>query len=389
MYTINRLTLLEGLANAGQFQMKAMLLAAGVGSRLEPLTCQIPKPLVPIANAPVMEHLLLLLKAHGITEVYANLHYLPEKILEYFGSGEQLGMKLTFHTEEKLSGDAGGVRAMKEHLSDETFIVVMGDLFTDADLTYIINQHKTKKAIASIAVKRVDDVTRFGIVVQNDDGFITGFQEKPTVEEALSDCASTGIYILEPEVFAHIPADGEFGFGRQLFPQLVKKGLPVLGIELPPGTYWSDVGTIPQYLQSNSDALDGSVKLQAANVKNAYAGGENGNGAKRDIRKFITAGTRIAEDAKIDGVLMTGKNCVIESKVTISGNVVLADNCTISEGAKLTDSVVWSNAKIGKNAVITSTVVARDCDIAANAVHESDALVPDPIKSLTNCSPRY
>ncbi|MBC8000844.1 MAG: NDP-sugar synthase [Leptolyngbya sp.] len=332
--------------------MKAMLLAAGVGSRLEPLTCQIPKPLVPIANAPVMEHLLLLLKAHGITEVYANLHYLPEKIREYFGSGEQLGMKLTFHTEEKLSGDAGGVRAMKQHLSDETFIVVMGDLFTDADLTYIINQHKTKKAMASIAVKRVDDVTRFGIVVQNDDGFITGFQEKPTVEEALSDCASTGIYILEPEVFAHIPADGEFGFGRQLFPQLVKKGLPVLGIELPPGTYWSDVGTIPQYLQSNSDALDGSVKLQAANVKNAYAGGENGNGAKRDIRKFITEGTKIAEDAKIDGVLMTGKNCVIESNVIITGNVVLADNCTISEGAKLTDSVVWSNAKIGKNAKI-------------------------------------
>lgn len=351
-----------------------MLLAAGVGSRLEPLTTQVPKPLVPVANVPCMEHLLRLLKSHGITEVCANLHYLPEKITDYFGTGEKLGMKLTFHYEEKLTGDAGGVRAMKEYLKDGTFLVVMGDLLTDADLTGIIKQHKDKKALASIAIKQVDDVTRFGIVVQNEEGFITGFQEKPKVEDALSNLASTGIYILEPEVFSYMPETGEFGFGRQLFPQLVTKGLPVLGIEMAKGTYWSDVGAIPQYLESNFDVLDKNVRLCIE--------GESKNGTsfaeKSACGRVTGEGTKIDGTAKIDGILMTGKNCVIGANARVSGHVILGDDCVVEEGASLSDCLVWANSRIGKGSQLKNTVVAANCIVEENSNHEKTALVPDP-----------
>lgn len=355
-----------------------MLLAAGVGSRLEPLTTQVPKPLVPIANVPVMEHILRLLKAHGINEVYANLHYLPHKITEYFGDGGKLGMKLTCRYEEQLSGDAGGVRSMKEHLTDGTFIVVMGDLLTDADLSSIIKEHKDKKALASIALKRVDDVTRFGIVVQNEEGFITGFQEKPKVEDALSDLASTGIYILEPDVFSHIPETGEFGFGRQLFPQLVAKGLPVLGIEMAKGTYWSDVGAIPQYLESNFDALDGIVKLQTNIEEHA----KNGipQGVKAAGGHALGEGTTVHETAKIDAILMTGKNCEIGAAAKLSGHVVLGDNCIVEEGVSLTNCLVWANSKIGKGSQLSNTVVAGNTTVEPNSSHERAALVPQKVE---------
>ncbi len=350
-----------------------MLLAAGVGSRLEPLTTQVPKPLVPVANVPVMEHLLCLLKSHGITEVYANLHYLPEKITEYFGKGEKLGMQLTFHNEEKLTGDAGGVRAMKEHLQDGTFIVVMGDLLTDADLTGIIKQHKDKKALASIAIKKVDDVSRFGIVVTNEEGFITGFQEKPKVEEALSDLASTGIYILEPEVFSYMPETGEYGFGRQLFPQLVEKGLPVLGIEMAAGTYWSDVGAIPQYLESNFDVLDKNVRLCTESES------KNGSGQSENTAcdRVTGEGTKIDKTAKIDGFLLTGKNCIVKANAKLSGHVILGDDCVVEEDASLTDCLVWANSKIGKGSQLHSTVVAGNCTVQPNTKHEKTALVPE------------
>ena len=193
---------------------RAMVLAAGVGSRLDPLTSQVPKPLVPVLNVPVIEHIFKLLAKHGITDVCANLHYLSEQIIAYCGNGERFGINLTLKPEPKLSGDAGGVRFCREFLEGGTFMVIMGDLLTDADLTSIINTHKSKKALASIAVKAVpnEEVSSFGVVVRNEEGFITGFQEKPKPEEALSNMISTGIYIFEPEVFNYIPKEGDFGF---------------------------------------------------------------------------------------------------------------------------------------------------------------------------------
>jgi mannose-1-phosphate guanylyltransferase/mannose-1-phosphate guanylyltransferase/phosphomannomutase len=269
--------------------MRAMVLAAGVGTRLDPLTTQIPKPLVPVANRPVMQHILELLKQHGITDIASNLHYQPEKIRDYFGDGGKFGIELQYKLETELSGDAGGVRACRKFLQDDTFIVLMGDLLTDCDLTKVIAEHKRKKALATIAVKQVEDVSHFGVVVRDANGFITGFQEKPSPQEALSNYASCGIYVLEPEIFDHIPQTGSYGFGRQLFPTLVDEGHPVLGVSIDE-YYWSDVGTIDQYWQSNLDALCGRVKICLPGKKTGFG--------------YAEEPLPTASNLDVDGVLM-------------------------------------------------------------------------------------
>ncbi len=332
--------------------MKAMVLAAGVGSRLEPLTTQVPKPIVPVANTPVMEHLIKLLAKHGFNDICANLHYMPEKLTEYFGDGSKFGVKLTFHTEEKLSGDAGGVRACREYLQDDTFIVIMGDLITDTDLGKVIKEHKSKKALASIAIKEMDDVTRFGVVVTDENGFITGFQEKPSNEEALSKFISTGIYVLEPEIFDHIPATGDYGFGRQLFPTLVAKNLPVLGVKIE--GYWSDVGCVEQLREANFDALSGKVKVDLKGKKEK----------RGDATLWIGENTRIDDGAKFSGLVMLGQNCNVHAGATFGGTVVLGDNVSVESGAHIVDSIVWSGSKIGAKAEIKNSVIGYDCTVA-------------------------
>ena len=321
------------------------MLAAGVGSRLDPLTSEIPKPLVPVAGVPVMEHLLSLLKDHGFSEVCANLHYLPEKIEDYFEKKPLEGVELSFHREEKLSGDAGGVKACKSFLKGGTFIVLSGDLLTDANLTEIVEQHKRKGALASIAIKPVEDVTRFGVAVLKEDGFIAGFQEKPKAEEALSNLISTGIYVLEPEVFDYIPDAGEYGFGRQLFPALVKAGLPVLGVKVE--DYWSDVGTIEQYRLSNFDALVGKVKVKLP--------GHLVNKSAKPL--WLGEGARIEEQDAVKGALMLGANSLVKKGAALNGSVIIGDNCVIEAGCVISDSVIWSGAEIGSEANLARCVI--------------------------------
>lgn len=339
--------------------MKAMVLAAGVGSRLDPLTTQLPKPLVPVGNVPVLEHIINLLKDHGIKDIIANLHYLPDQLIEYFGDGKAFGTNITWHQEKELSGDAGGVRACRSFFDDGTFIVLMGDLLTDADLGAIIKAHKEKKALATIGLKRVDDVSQFGVALTNDQGFITGFQEKPDAKEALSDLASTGIYILEPEVFNYIPKEGTFGFGKQLFPLLVEKGLPVLGCEVT--EYWSDVGTIKQYRLSNFDALEGKVKLQLPGNQSDFG--------------YIGKGAYIADDVRITGNLMLGENSRIESGAKLSGNVVIGNNCTVGANAELRDTVVWSDSNIEPGASLVHCVIGHNCVVKCGSRHLETATV--------------
>ncbi|MBI4534622.1 MAG: NDP-sugar synthase [Candidatus Melainabacteria bacterium] len=339
--------------------MKAMVLAAGVGSRLDPLTTQIPKPLVPVANRPVMEHLLRLLKHHGVTQVVSNLHYLPERLVEYFGNGSKLGLDIQFYLEEKLSGDAGGVRACKEFLHDETFLVLMGDLLTDIDLSSLVKEHKKKGAIATIAVKQVADVSQFGVVLTNEQGFITGFQEKPDPKEALSNLASTGIYILEPEVFQYIPQNGEYGFGRQLFPALVSIGAPVLGIEV--FSYWSDVGTLKQYRLSNFDALKGLVCLEMPGVRTRYG--------------WVGEGSFIDDKCEVSGLVLLGSNSRLGKGVKICGHVVIGDNTTVADNAYIEDSVIWSNTCLEKGAHVKDSVIGCNCVVANGSNHLEVATV--------------
>jgi mannose-1-phosphate guanylyltransferase/mannose-1-phosphate guanylyltransferase/phosphomannomutase len=249
----------RSLLYASGSHLKAMVLAAGVGARLDPLTAQLPKPLVPIVNKPVMEHIFCLLRNHGFNQIAINLHHLPELIQNHFGDGSAFDIKLNYLLEKNLSGDAGGVRGCRHYLEGDTFLVIMGDLLTNADLSYLLAEHKKKGALATIALKKVENVSQLGVVLQDESGWITEFQEKPAPHEARSDLASTGIYILEPAIFNFIPKDGICGFGKQLFPQLVKQGQSILGVQIE--DYWSDVGTLDQYRQANFDVLNGKISF--------------------------------------------------------------------------------------------------------------------------------
>jgi mannose-1-phosphate guanylyltransferase len=357
-----------GLADAGQFIVRAMVLAAGVGSRLEPLTVQTPKPLVPIANIPVMEHLLKLLKRHDFAEICANVHYLPDQITSYFQDGSSIGIKMHFLEEKELSGDAGGVRACRDFLGGTTFVVLMGDLLTDADLTKIVAEHKQKKALATIGLKRVSDVSHFGIAVRDQSGMITAFQEKPQPDEAKSDLASTGIYVLEPEVFDHIPKTGTYGFGRQLFPGLVEKGFRVLGVEVE--SYWSDVGTLAQYRQANFDALAGLVSLEVPGHVKMSPDHSHG-------KVWLEEGAIIEPDVVIDGAALIGKNSTVRSGAHLSGSVVIGQNCIVHERARLHNSILWTGAQVKSTAQITDTILGKNVQIEAGKVYTGVAAIPE------------
>jgi len=331
--------------------LKAMVLAAGVGTRLDPLTTQIPKPLVPVANRPVMEYIVNLLVQHGFTQISVNLHHLPDSIENYFGDGSRLGVKINYLFEKNLSGDAGGVRGCMEHLSDSTFVVIMGDLLTDANISYLVEQHRKMKALATIALKPVKDVSQFGVAVLDDQGWIKEFQEKPHPNEARSNLASTGIYIFEPAIFDFIPRTGVYGFGKQLFPQLIKEKQPVLGLSIE--SYWSDVGTFTQYRQSNFDVLNGKFATKLLGIQTD--GGQ--------FRLWQGDNAKVDPTSSIEGNVLLGNNSVIKGHAKIIGNVVIGDDCIIEEGALIQDTVIWSGSCVGRHAKIKNSVLGVNSKI--------------------------
>lgn len=345
--------------------LTAVVLAAGVGSRLDPLTQQLPKPLVPFANRPVMEHIVNLLKRHGVTRTVSNVHYLPEKVKRYFGRGTAFGIDMHFVDEPQLSGDAGGVRACRHYLTGDTFLVVMGDLITDLDLTYVLTQHRERGAIATIALKQVRDVERFGVAVLDSDGFIRGFQEKPVRENAISNLASTGVYVFDREVFEYIPKDGPVGFGRNIFPYLVDKGLPVLGVEV--WGYWSDVGTIDRYRSSSLHALEGMIDLEI--------------GGQPFDHGWIGDASAISRNVHIDGAVLLGSNSYIADDVRIKGFAIIGDNCIVERGARLQDTIVWPGTIIGARAHTRASVIGMNCRVET-AAQVLDCAVIEPRNEL-------
>ncbi len=238
--------------------MKAMILAAGVGSRLGHITAAIPKPMAPVGGKPVMEHIVNLLRLYDIRDIVANLHHLPEHIMDYFGQGSEHGVRMTYSVEKTLLGTAGGVKNNQWFL-DETFLVISGDALTDINLAEFVSFHRAKKALATIALKEVADVEQFGVVITDAAARIKRFQEKPKQQEALSNLVNTGIYIFEPEIFDLIPQGEFYDFGRNLFPLLVEKGAPFYGF--PMAGYWCDIGTVETYEQACRDAAGGLVRI--------------------------------------------------------------------------------------------------------------------------------
>ena len=324
--------------------MKAMVMAAGVGSRLMPLTEEIPKPMIPMANRPLMENIVDLLKKHNFDQIIANLHYHADGISQYFGDGSRFGVNLFYSREDELMGTAGGVKKCAWFL-DDTFVIVSGDALTDADLGRLMQEHKKKGALATIALKRVAEVENFGIVITDSDGLITSFQEKPRADQALSNYANTGIYIFEPEIFNYIPAREFYDFGKQVFPQLVKIQAPFYGADI--GSYWCDVGNIDTYRQSHADILQGLVDVPV-------------QGKKSVNPKHI---------------VLVGEGCKIGDEVEFQGSVVIGPRTEIQNGAVISDAVVWNDTVVKNGTILDNCVVGAHCCLEKSVAVNRGAVI--------------
>lgn len=313
--------------------MKAMIMAAGVGSRLMPLTTDIPKPMVPIVNVPVMEYCVRLLKNHGVEEIIANTHYLPKVITDYFSDGGKFSVNLRYSYEEQLLGTAGGVKNNSWFL-DETFIIVSGDALTNINLTEMYKFHKEKGALATLALKPVKDVTQFGVVVTDRNYKVTAFQEKPKKSEALSNLVNTGIYIFEPEIFEYIP-EGFYDFGKELFPKLVELNERIFGY--PTQDYWCDVGSLNVYKQANWDVLNELFSLKGIETN--------------PIKSEELLGRKMG-----DGNVVIGGNCIIGKNVKLK-DCIIWDNCIIEDNVVVEDAIIGANSIIGEGTVIKPGVV--------------------------------
>jgi len=311
-----------------------MLLAAGLGTRLRPLTYELPKPMVPVLGRPVMEHILRLLAKHGFDDVVANLHYFPDLIRDRFGDGSAYGVRLVYSYEPELLGTAGGVRNVGEHFGDETFLIISGDALTDIDLGALWAAHKEKGGIATLALKRVDDTSQFGVVIVAEDGRIQGFQEKPDPAEALSNLGNCGIYVFEPEIFDYFPEPEFVDWAMDVFPTLLAQDVSFYGHEFP--DYWNDVGSLEEYRQGNFDALEGRVRVEMS---------QNGAAAPGD--------------AEVEGPVFIGEGCEIASGVRLTGPVVIGDGSRIGENSALRDTIVWPHTDVDPGTVLIGAVAGE------------------------------
>ncbi|MEQ8175577.1 MAG: NDP-sugar synthase [Syntrophomonadaceae bacterium] len=312
-----------------------MIMAAGVGSRLMPLTSEIPKPLMPVANRPLLENTVKLLEKHGFDQLICNLHHHAGLIREHLQSERYRAISMNYSPEEELLGTAGGVKNCEGFL-DETFVVISGDALTDIDLSHLLAQHKAKGALATIALRAEEQVEQFGVVQIDEKGKILRFQEKPQAHEAISNLANTGIYVFETEIFKYIPAHQFYDFGKQLFPFLVKSEAPFYGV--PIADYWCDVGNLATYRQANEDILEKKVR---AEMRGTLSNSEDGGLVLLD-----------------DGVLL-GPN------VRFYGNVVIGRGCRLEANTSINNSVIWDGTVVDKGAVLEQAIVGSDCHIGA------------------------
>jgi NDP-sugar pyrophosphorylase family protein len=337
---------------------RAMIMSAGVGSRLEPLTSALPKPMAPIANTPTLGHILALLQRHGIRDVAANLHYRADVVRDYFGDGSAFGMHIRTHTEATLMGTAGGVKHFEDFL-DRTFVIVSGDACTDANLTDLLAFHKAKGALATIALKEVEDTSKFGVVVTGEDGRIQAFQEKPKPEDALSHWVNTGIYVFEPEIFRRIPAGTVYDFGSQLFPLLAQEGAPFYGFQLQ--DYWCDIGSLDQYRMAHYDALEQQVKLDMPGSRTTWG--------------WLADGATVDPTAEISGLAIIGPGARIEAGARLTGRNTIGADCVIAAGAHVHDSVLWPDVRIGTGAILEAAILANGTTVGADARIETGAVI--------------
>ncbi len=328
--------------------MRAVILVGGEGTRMRPLTCNIPKPMLPVVNRPFLEHMIDYLKSYGIDDVVLSMCYKPDVIQSYFGDGRDFGVTLSYAVEESPLGTAGAVKNAEQHVH-ETCFVFNGDILTDLDLGAMLEVHRRRQAKVSIALKPVEDPTAYGLVNTDADDRILRFTEKPKADEITTNLINAGTYILEPEVLALIPPNTFYMFERGLFPLLLERGDPMYGY--PSDCYWIDIGTPQKYLAVHRDILAGRVHLRPPGAL-AQEGLWQGDGCHIDAA------------ARVVGPVVLGDRVSIGIGASVIGPAVIGDDCRIAGGATVEDSVIWNGSTIGGRASVKNCVAAARCSIA-------------------------
>ncbi len=341
--------------------MKAVVMAGGEGSRLRPLTVTRPKPMVPIVGRPVMEHILKLLKAHGITDVVVTVQYMASAIEDYFGDGSQWGMHISYSREEVPLGTAGSVKNA-EAMLDEPFLVISGDALTDFNLSDIIKYHEERKALATLTLAHVANPLEYGVIITDESGHIRQFLEKPSWGEVFSDTINTGIYVLDPVIFSYFDRDKPYDFSQELFPLMLKKGDPIYGYVA--DGYWCDVGNLAEYMKANADVLQGRANVQVP-------GTDLGGGV------WVEDGVEIAPDAQIFGPAFLGHDCKVKSGVIVHGPSAIGAYTIIDDRAQIDRSVVWNNSYIGERAELRGALVGTSTSVKSKAVMFEGAVIGD------------
>ena len=341
--------------------MKAMVLAAGKGTRLFPLTGEIPKPMAPVVDTPIIRHIFELLSHHGFAEAHVNVHYLADALLAAYGEESRIdGMTVRLSRERELLGTAGGVKRLAGNFEGGTFVVVSGDALTDVDLGELVRFHKHKGALATIALRRVFDTSEFGVVELDGDGNILGFQEKPDPGEAISTLANTGIYVLEPRALEYVPEDTFFDFARDVFPRFLEGGEKFVGYQ--GDFYWSDIGTLEAYRQAQYDVLSGKVRVRIP-------------GEKRGDSLWVGENAQIHPSAKLEGYVVVGQDAVVGRGVSLSGDVTVGTDCWVRPNATIKSSILLPGASVGDGAYLEGCIVGHGYDVRPGERIRGGALI--------------
>lgn len=344
--------------------MKAVVMAGGEGTRLRPLTINRPKPMVSLVDRPVIQHIIELLKLHGITEIIITVQYLANNIQDYYGDGSLHGVNITYSLEEVPLGTAGSVKNA-EHLLDEPFLVISGDALTDIDLSTIIEHHHASGAMATLTLTRVQNPLDYGVIITDEDGQVRQFLEKPSWGEVFSDTVNTGIYVLNPEVLAYIERGKLTDWSKDVFPRMLHKGDKIQGFIVE--GYWTDVGTIEEYMRACGDYLSGRVHLPRLGHN---IGGE----------VWVDGDAEIAPDAQLHGPIYLGHGAKIKGGVIIHGPSVIRDYTIIDSRANIDRSIIWRNSYIGERAELRGSIVLRQSNIRQRAMLFEGSVVGDGVQ---------
>jgi mannose-1-phosphate guanylyltransferase/phosphomannomutase len=342
--------------------MKAVVMAGGEGTRLRPMTSSMPKPLLPIVNRPIMDHVLRLLKRHGFAEVVVTVQFLASLVRNYFGDGEEMDMSISYANEESPLGTAGSVKNAEEALRDDTFLVISGDALTDIDLTELVKFHRDNGALVTVCLKRVANPLEFGITIVDDEGRVERFLEKPTWGQVFSDTVNTGIYVMEPEVFDYVAAGEPVDWSGDVFPKLMAEGKPIYGF-IADG-YWEDVGTHQSYVQAQADVLTGAVNVEI-------------DGFELAPGVWVCEGAEVDPAAILKGPLFIGDYAKIEAGAELREHTVLGSNVVVKSGAFLHKTVVHDNVYVGPQSNLRGCVVGKNADVMRGARLEEGVVVGD------------